>query len=136
MIYVVFACSCPSNRLKIFIPMTVMGLCILITINVGGDYLQDNASTVADNTTTASNGTQLLFSSIDKLSISNVPNGSTRSVYTLMAWHNPIENFKIVTERVGQIAVISFEVREQGVTTYGQNRSCQGILHGENGHWQ
>lgn len=90
------------NRLKIFIPMTVMGLCILITINIGGNYLQDNASvasspTPTDNSTTPSSGTQLLFSSIDKLSISNVPNGSMRLVYPLIMPHSYIES-QIVTE--------------------------------------
>ena len=61
-------------RLKIFVPVMVLGMVILIPINVGAGSL---AGTGTSNANTTAN-TKFLFSSIDKLSMSNVPNGSTR----------------------------------------------------------
>lgn len=76
-----------SNRLKIFVPLTVMGLAVMLPINLGGGFLTtDNSvgpSADVTTTNTTNNGTstnQLLYSSIDKLSISNVPNKSMRLV--------------------------------------------------------
>lgn len=75
------------NRLKIFVPLTVVGLAVMIPINLGGGFLtMDNSVGLSANVTTTNttdNGTstnQLLYSSIDKLSISNVPNKSMRLV--------------------------------------------------------
>lgn len=75
------------NRLKIFVPLTVVGLAVMIPINLGGGFLtMDNSvglSADVTTTNTTDNGTstnQLLYSSIDKLSISNVPNKSMRLV--------------------------------------------------------
>lgn len=76
-----------SNRLKIFVPLTVMGLAVMLPINLGGGFLTtDNSvgpSADVTTTNTTDNGTstnQLLYSNIDKLSISNVPNKSMRLV--------------------------------------------------------
>ena len=59
----------------------IMGLSIIVTINIGGGHLNTLDPTIDSNSTSnsssASNVT-LIFSNIDKLSISNVPSGSGR----------------------------------------------------------
>ncbi|CAM6040397.1 unnamed protein product [Sphagnum compactum] len=70
--------------LKVFVPMTIIGMVVLVTVNVGAGFLDDNAttqsttSTNTNGTASSSNTTQLVFSGIDKLSISNIPDGSPR----------------------------------------------------------
>lgn len=61
-------------RLKIFVPVMVLGMVILIPINVGAGSLAGTGTSNAN----ANASTKFLFSNIDKLSMSNVPNGSTR----------------------------------------------------------
>lgn len=56
-------------------PLLILGMTILIPVNVGaGSLAESGTSNVNANTTEI----KFLFSSIDKLSISNVPNGSPR----------------------------------------------------------
>jgi hypothetical protein len=58
--------------------MTIIGMVVLVTVNVGAGFLNDNAttqsttSTNTNGTASSSNTTQLVFSGIDKLSISNL----------------------------------------------------------------
>lgn len=68
-------------RLKIFIPLMTVGLSTIVTINVGGGYLKslDHGKVANINNTLNSSPTNsLLFTDIDKLSIANVPSGSSR----------------------------------------------------------
>jgi hypothetical protein len=75
------------SSLKVFVPMTIIGMVVLVTVNVGAGFLDDNAttqsttSTNTNGTASSSNTTQLVFSSIDKLSISNIPDGSPRFAF-------------------------------------------------------
>ncbi len=75
------------SSLKVFVPMTIIGMVVLVTVNVGAGFLDDNAttqsttSTNTNGTASSSNTTQLVFSGIDKLSISNIPDGSPRFAF-------------------------------------------------------
>lgn len=53
----------------------ILGMAILIPVNVGAGSLAEAGTTNVDVNTPE---TKFLFSSIDKLSMSNVPNGSPR----------------------------------------------------------
>lgn len=55
----------------------ILGAAILIPINVGAGSLAESGTTNVDANTTASD-TKFLFSDIDKLSMSNLPNRSPR----------------------------------------------------------
>lgn len=65
----------------------VMGISIIVTINMGGGHLSkldpivnsnSTLNSISNATSNATSNSTLLYSSIDKLSISNVPNGSKR----------------------------------------------------------
>jgi len=64
------SCS-ESGRLKIFVPVMILGFAILVPINVGGG---------------ASVNSDWVDSSIDRLSMSNVAKRSMRCVYTILLW--------------------------------------------------
>jgi Late exocytosis, associated with Golgi transport len=68
-VYLLINCNRQSNfcfdSLKIFIPITVLALLILIPVNVSGGTLLNLKK-------------EVMFSDIDKLSISNVSPGSKR----------------------------------------------------------
>ena len=68
-----------GGRLKVFVPMMVLGMVILIPVNVGAGSLSDQGTT--SHMTGNATSTKFLFSSIDKLSMSNVPNGSPRCFF-------------------------------------------------------
>ncbi len=59
------------GRLKIFVPVMILGFAILVPINVGGG---------------ASVNSDWVDSSIDRLSMSNVSKRSMRYVYTILLW--------------------------------------------------
>lgn len=67
-------CCFEFCRLKIFIPLMILSMAILVPVNVGAGSLAESGTDVTSNTT----DTKFLFSSIDKLSMSNVPNRSPR----------------------------------------------------------
>ena len=57
----------------------IMGLAILIPINIGGGHLNTLDPALNPNSTSnSSSNATLLFSNMDKLSISNIPSGSGR----------------------------------------------------------
>lgn len=53
----------------------VLGMAVLVPVNVGAGSLAESRISSADTNTT---DTRILFSDIDKLSMSNVPNQSSR----------------------------------------------------------
>ncbi len=53
----------------------ILGMAILVPVNVGAGSLAESGTTSVNANTTE---TKFLFSSIDKLSMSNVPNQSPR----------------------------------------------------------
>lgn len=55
-------------RLKIFIPITFLAFAVLVPVNWTNKTLELSGD----------NGTKLVYSDIDKLSISNIPEGSQR----------------------------------------------------------
>jgi hypothetical protein len=64
--------SCSEcGRLKIFVPVMILGFAILVPINVGGGALVNS---------------DWVDSSIDRLSMSNVSKRSMRCVYTILLW--------------------------------------------------
>jgi len=74
-------------RLKIFVPLMIMGLSIIVTINIGGGHLNtldpdinsnSTLSSISNSASSSMSNSTLLYSDIDKLSISNVPSGSRR----------------------------------------------------------
>ncbi|KAG0616508.1 hypothetical protein M758_5G121000 [Ceratodon purpureus] len=65
--------------LKIFVPLMIMGLSVIVTINIGGGHLNSlDPNTNLNSTSNSTSNATLLFSDIDKLSISNVPSASGR----------------------------------------------------------
>ena len=53
----------------------IMGMAILVPVNVGAGHLAESGTSSVNNNTM---DTKFLFSNIDKLSMSNVPNQSPR----------------------------------------------------------
>jgi len=61
----------------------IMGLSIIVTINIGGGHLNTldpviNSNSISSSISNSTFDSTLLYSDIDKLSISNIPSGSGR----------------------------------------------------------
>ncbi|XP_073395889.1 CSC1-like protein At1g11960 isoform X3 [Physcomitrium patens] len=95
--------------LKIFIPLMTVGLSTIVTINVGGGYLKslDHGKVANINNTLNSSPTNsLLFTDIDKLSIANVPSGSSSA-------RRQANQFTVLVHQVPKSTVESINIQVQ-----------------------